>query len=107
MCFQQKVLLGQSGFTNLEVGNVEGRRFFKSLQKFRLRNDRGMHLPPRGSSAYFYALFLFPLPDYLCCTANPPFTRHIPPLATGFLTMLKNRFFNHWKCLNPEVWEIY
>lgn len=28
MCFQQKVLLGQSGFTNLEVGNVEGRRVF-------------------------------------------------------------------------------
>lgn len=28
MCFQQKVLLGQSGFTNLEVGNVEGRHIF-------------------------------------------------------------------------------
>lgn len=35
-----------------------------------------MHRPPRGRSAYFYALFLFPLPDYLCYTGQP--TLHTP-----------------------------
>ena len=84
---------------------MEGRRlffFFKSLQKFRLRNDSGMHRPPRSRSAYFYDLFLFPLPDYPCSTTTP-FSLHTPPLATGFLTVLKNRFFKHLRYLNREV----